>query len=75
LRPWREQKVASLSGAQVHTLLALQVWPLPQVPQEADRVAPQLSAAVTVPQFFPWRLQKVALLSGTQAHTLLAPQV
>lgn len=36
----------------VHTLLA-QVWPQPQLPQLVVRAAPQLSLAVSEPQFLP----------------------
>jgi hypothetical protein len=45
-----------------------------QVPQlDTVRVAPQLSAPVTLPQFFPSREQKAALVSGLQAQTLATP--
>jgi hypothetical protein len=41
------------------------------------RDAPQLSLAVTLPQFFPCRVQNAALVSATQPHTLAvtAPHV
>lgn len=47
-----------------------------QLPQLATvRAAPQLSGAVTVPQFAPTRAQKAVSFSGTQAQTLVVPQV
>src|SRR5688572_24998651 len=61
-----------------------QVWGEAQLPQKATvRVAPQLSMAVTLPQFLPWRAQKelsgsieqLALLLRTTASmaTLVPP--
>ena len=49
-----------------HTLLAEQVLGAVQVPHSAVRLAPQLSVAVTEPQFLPRRLQKAASVSGAQ---------
>jgi hypothetical protein len=37
------------------------------------RVAAQLSAAVTLPQFFPRREQNMAFVSAVQPHTLAVP--
>src|SRR5438270_473567 len=48
---------------------------LVQLPQLAVRAVPQLSAALTLPQFLPSRVQKAALVSGTQAQTLFDWQV
>src|SRR5688572_29394260 len=43
-----------------------QVWGEVQVPHITDRDWPQLSFAVTVPQFLPSREQKAGSLSGVQ---------
>jgi hypothetical protein len=44
------------------------------VPQDVTvRVVPQLSAAVTPPQFFPRRVQKAVSSSCVQPHTLGVP--
>jgi hypothetical protein len=79
--PRREQKAASVSAVQPHTLDA----PLPpqlrgdvHVPHElTDRAVPQLSLSRTLPQFLPRREQKPELLSGVHPQTLAdsAPQV
>src|SRR2546425_223257 len=53
------------------TLPVPHVCGLEQLPQLAVRAVPQLSAALTVPQFLPSREQKAALVSGTQAQTLI----
>lgn len=46
------------------------------MPHDATvREAPQLSGAVTVPQFLLVRAQNAASVSATQPQTLLAPQV
>jgi len=58
----------------VHTLFVQLCVPL-QVPHAALREVPQLSAAVTVPQFLPRRVQNAVLLSGVHAQTLFAPHV
>lgn len=51
-----------------HTLFA-QVCPQAHAaPHEAVRDAPQLSGAVSEPQFFPRRVQKSVLVSATQVH-------
>ena len=72
----REQKVGSSSGTQAHTLEPLQTSTPVQVPHEvAVRVVPQLSGAVTAPQFFPSREQNSVSVSGAQAHTFEPPQV
>jgi hypothetical protein len=79
--PRREQNDAFVSGVQLvpHTLV---VPPPPHVcgevhvPQELTvRDAPQLSLAVTLPQFFPRREQNDASVSGVQLapHTLAVP--
>jgi hypothetical protein len=38
-----------------------------------NRLLPQLSFAVTLPQFFPSREQKAALVSAMQPHTFAMP--
>jgi hypothetical protein len=45
------------------------------VPQLAVRVAPQLSAAITIPQFLPTRVQNAVFVSATQLgpHTFATP--
>jgi hypothetical protein len=51
----------------------LHVWTPAQVPQLATvRLVPQLSRAVTEPQFLPTRAQNTTLDSGAQAATLCA---
>lgn len=78
-RLWREQNVPSLSGMQAHTLVAEHVCGIVQEPQLGTvRITPQLSGAVSWPQFFDCRLQKVGLSSGTQPGQTLgvvAPQL
>jgi hypothetical protein len=68
--PSRLQNVPSLSGVQPHTLLAPQTGlSIGHVPHGFTvRAVPQLSFAVTLPQFLPSRVQKVALSSGVQMH-------
>ncbi len=67
--PSREQNAGSVSGAQTHTLVPLQVCAPEHMPQDVTvREAPQLSAAVTEPQFFPRREQKLVLVSAAQPH-------
>lgn len=72
-----EHKAASVSPVQPQTLA---VPPPPHVrspPQVVDLVTvlltPQLSGAVTTPQFFPSRSKKAASVSGAQAHTFGDP--
>jgi hypothetical protein len=74
--PRREQNVVSLSAVHPQTFAVL----LPQalgevhVPQEATvRLTPQLSAAVTEPQFLPRLEQKAASVSGPHPHTFTVP--
>lgn len=77
--PKRAQKAAFVSDVQTgvpHTLavLAPQVSEPEQVPHEATvRETPQLSIAVTAPQFFPSRVQKAASLSFGQPQTFAVP--
>ena len=70
--PKREQKLALDSGGQPQTLSV----PSPphvcgeaQVPQSTVLGVPQLSLAVTLPQFLPKRVQKSVLDSGGQVLT------
>src|SRR5262249_11980522 len=64
----REQKAASVSGEQPHTLLVPHVCPVAQVPQVVTlRATPQLSTTlVSAPQFFPSRAHKAASDSRLQ---------
>lgn len=55
-----------------HTLL-LQPCPQPQLPQLTVRAMPQLSLALSEPQFFICREQKTAFVSGVQPHTFAVP--
>src|SRR5262245_23977038 len=71
--PRRVQKAALVSGVPEPPPQTLGVPPPPQVagavqvPHELTmREAPQLSAAVTLPQFLPRREQKVVFDSGVQ---------
>jgi hypothetical protein len=65
--PRRWQNAAFVSGVHPHTFVAPQVWGEVHVPQlETVREMPQLSAAVTVPQFFPSREQNCVFVSGVQ---------
>jgi hypothetical protein len=74
--PSREQKAAFVSEAQAQTLSAPHVCGDAHTPQEPIvRLTPQLSLAVTLPQFLPSREQKAASVSGTQAHTSSPPHV
>jgi len=62
--PCRAQNAASVSGVQEQTLFVLQTVGAVHLPQlDTVRRMPQLSLAVTVPQFFPSRAQNRALLS------------
>jgi hypothetical protein len=68
--PWREQKAAFDSAAQVQTLAA-QVWGAVQLPQFVTvRVVPQLSGPVKLPHALPWREQNTAFDSAAHAQTL-----
>jgi hypothetical protein len=71
--------VVSVSATQFtgpHTLPALQTSGVVQLPQEATvRLVPQLSAAVTAPQFLPSRLQKAVFVSAAHAHAFVALHV
>jgi hypothetical protein len=77
--PSREQNTGSVSAVQPHTLATDGVAPphvcgAVHVPQfTAVRVVPQLSAAVTLPQFLPRREQNVVLFSAVQPHTFAVP--
>jgi hypothetical protein len=75
--PSRVQNVALLSAVQPHTLVVPpppQLWGAVHVPHEVTvRDVPQLSLAVTVPQFFPSRVQNAASASAVQPHTLAVP--
>jgi hypothetical protein len=74
--PSREQNEVSLSGVQTQTFVALHASVPVQVPQgTALRVAPQLSAAVTEPQFFPSREQNARFVSGVHMQTFAPLQV
>jgi hypothetical protein len=75
--PSREQKVVSVSGVQLPTLDAPQLWGAELTPQlAAVRALPQLSVPLTAPHVFPRRAQKVTSVSATHArHWPLAPQV
>jgi hypothetical protein len=74
--PNRVQNAGSVSAVHPHTLATDGVAPphvcgAVHVPQfTAVRVVPQLSAAVTFPQFFPSRVQNAVLVSAVQPHTL-----
>jgi hypothetical protein len=77
VRPAAPQSCVWLSATQPQTL---GVPPPPQArgavqlaPQLTVRATPQLSAALTEPQFLPSRLQKAASLSLGQAHWLAMP--
>jgi hypothetical protein len=55
-------------AAATHTL-SEHAWPQAHAPPHVTvRAVPQLSGAVTAPQFFPGRVQKSPLLSATQVH-------
>ena len=76
--PSREQKLVLVSGAQPHRLGVTppQVCVPLQEPQEVtERDAPQLSVAVTGPQFAFARVQNAGSLSGAQLQTRLEPHV
>jgi hypothetical protein len=75
----RVQNAVSVSATQFtgpHTLPALQTSGAVHDPQEATvRLVPQLSAAVTLPQFLPSRLQNAVFVSGEHAHAFVALHV
>jgi hypothetical protein len=81
--PTRVQNAASVSAVhggipQTLAVTAPQVCGEVQVPHEVTvRLVPQLSAAVTLPQFLPMRPQNAVSVSDVQPQTLLvtAPQV
>jgi hypothetical protein len=77
--PRRVQNAVLLSTGQPHTFAVPappHVTPVPEhVPHDATvRDIPQLSAAVTLPQFLPSREQKAVSVSGMQ-QTLPTPHV
>jgi hypothetical protein len=73
----RPLQVVDVEGeVQPHTLAVPpppQVLTPPQLPQSTVREAPQLSLAVTLPQFLPRREQKAALDSGLHPQKLGVP--
>jgi hypothetical protein len=74
----RVQNAAFDSAVQPHTLTVPpppHVCGVVHVPQLAVRLAPQLSFAVTLPQFLPTRAQNVGFVSATQfgPQTLATP--
>jgi hypothetical protein len=74
----RVQNAAFVSAVQPQTFavpLPPHVTPVPlHAPQDATvRVVPQLSAAVTLPQFFPRRVQNAVSPSYVQPHTFAVP--
>ena len=77
--PNREQNAVSVSAEQPHTLAVpppAHVWGDVHVPQELTvRDVPQLSLAVTPPQFTPSREQNAVSVSGVhdEPHTLAVP--
>jgi hypothetical protein len=75
--PRRVQNAAFVSAAQPHTLAVpppAHVCGIVHVPQLATvRIVPQLSAAITCPQFLPRRVQNAAFDSAGQPHTLTVP--
>jgi hypothetical protein len=80
--PRREQNAVLVSGVHAGWPHTLAVPPPPQVcgdvqvPHELTvRDVPQLSLAVTLPQFLPRREQNAVLVSGAQTQTLLVPHV
>ncbi len=74
--PRREQNVVSLSGEHTQTFVPLHVSVPVQEPQGTPlRVVPQLSAAVTEPQFFPSREQNERFVSGVHMQTFAPLQV
>ena len=60
------------SGLHEHSLLLPQVSSAPHDPQEAVRIAPQLSGALTEPQSFPSLAQNCAFVSGWQIEQVLS---
>jgi hypothetical protein len=76
--PMRAQKAWSVSATHAagpQTLPALQTLGAAHVPHEAARAAPQLSFAVTEPQFLPSLVQNATFVSGVQAQVLVALHV
>jgi hypothetical protein len=74
--PTRAQNAWSVSAAQPHTFAVpppAQLCGNVHVPQIAVRAAPQLSLAVTLPQFLLWRVQNAVSVSAAQPHTFAAP--
>jgi hypothetical protein len=75
--PSRAQNAALDSVVQPHTLVTPpppHVTPVPEhAPQLAVRAAPQLSLAVTSPQFLPRRVQNSVFVSAVQPQTFAAP--
>ena len=73
--PTRVQNAESVSGWQAQTLFEPHVSGDTHVPQDATvRETPQLSVAVTLPQFFPTRVQNAAFVSAAQPQTLGTPE-
>jgi hypothetical protein len=78
--PNREQNAVLVSVVQPQTLTAPpppHVTPVPlHVPHEATvLLSPQLSVAVTLPQFLPSRAQNAVSVSAVQPQMLPAPHV
>jgi hypothetical protein len=75
--PSPAQNAAVLCAVQPHTFPVPpppHVTPVPvHVPQSAVREAPQLSFAVTLPQFFPRRAQNTPSVSAVHPHTFAVP--
>jgi hypothetical protein len=75
--PSRVQNTGLVSAVQPHTFAVPpppHVTPVPlHVPHPTVLLVPQLSAAVTLPQFFPSRLQNVVSPSYVQPHTFAVP--
>ena len=71
------QRAPSLSAVQPQAFATPpppQVTPVPeQLPQETVREAPQLSEAVSAPQFAPFAAQRLADDSGVQPQTFAVP--
>lgn len=78
LLPCRAQNCCVVSGMHPEQMFGglpppPQTAPPMHVPQLAVREAPQLSVAVTMPQFLPTRVQKAASGSGVQPQTPAVP--
>jgi hypothetical protein len=75
----RVQNAGLVSATQFtgpHTLPVLQTSGAVQAPHETTvRLVPQLSAAVTLPQFLPSRLQNAVFVSAEQPQTFVALHV